>query len=393
MALLLGVERVRASARESFSNTISKTHLIVGARGSPIQLLLYSVFRMGNATNNISWSTYEKYKSRQEIDWTIPISLGDSHKGFRVVATDENFYQHFRYRGDKEIEISEGKAPIEIFDVAIGADVARKLKYKIGDRVVIAHGVSEGPAVIEHDDKPFTLVGIIQKTGTPVDKSMYITLQGMEAIHMDWADGAPPMPGKEIVASNIDKESISIGQITSFLVRLKSPMAILSLQRQINTDPEEPLMSIIPGVTLDELWSTISYGEDALRVVASFVVLVGLMGMLLTLYTAAAERRREMSILRALGARPRTLVSLMVIESWILGTVGSILGLFAMLGLFFLADVFIAREFGLTLPLGFPSAFEWSLIGGASALSLIIGFVPAWRVYQNSLADGLAARV
>jgi putative ABC transport system permease protein len=393
VALFLGVERVRSGARESFSNTISKTHLIVGARGSPIQLLLYSVFRMGNATNNIDWKTYQKYASRPDVEWTIPISLGDSHMGFRVVATDHNFYEHYRFRGTESIAFAEGKAPNDVFEVAIGAEAARELKYKIGDAVVVTHGVTDGPGIINHSDKPFTLVGILDRTGTPADRSVYITLEGMEAIHMDWGDGAPPMPGQEIKASTIHKEDVRIGQITSFLMRLKSFPTILTLQREINNDTSEPLMSIIPGVTLDELWRTISYGEDALRVVSGFVVIVGLLGMLVTLYTSVNERRREMSILRAIGARPRTLITLLVTESWLLGSAGALVGTGFMYIFFILIQPYVAREFGLMLPVKILSELEFVMLGGVSLLSMLVGFVPAWRAYRNSLADGLVARV
>ena len=365
----------------------------MGARGSPIQLLLYSVFRMGNATNNISYSVFEKYAKRPDIEWTIPISLGDSHRGFRVVATNTDFYEHYRFRGSERIALAEGRSPEGVFDVAIGAEAARELHYRIGDRVVVTHGVSEGLGILNHDDKPFAVVGILERTGTPVDRGVYITLQGMEAIHMDWEGGAPPLPGQGTPASRIRKEDIHVGQITSFLVRLKSFPSILSVQREVNDDTDEPLMAIIPGVTLDELWRTISYGEDALRVVSGFVVGVGLLGMLVTLYSSVNERRREMAILRAVGAHPRTLVGLLVTESWLLGTLGAILGAgFMYLG-FLAARPYVARNFGLMLPVEAPSGVEWILLGAVSVLALVVGFLPAWRAYRNSLSDGLVIRM
>lgn len=393
VALLLGVERVRLGARESFSNTISQTHLIVGARGGAVQLLLYTVFRLGNATNNVSYESYQKYANHPAVQWTIPFSLGDSYRGFRVVGTNENFYKHFRYRGDRGIALAEGAAPQGIFDVALGSEVARELGHRLGDAIVITHGVTDGPALQTHDDMPFRVVGILAKTGTPVDRSVYISLEGMEALHVDWADGAPPMPGKATPADSLRSEELAPKQITSFLLRLSSFPAILSLQREINVDENEPLMAIIPGVTLDELWRTIAYAEDGLRIVSAFVVLVGLVGMLVTLYASVNERRREMAILRAVGAHPRTLVALLVFESWLLGTVGALLGVLGMYGSFLAVRPTVESEFGILLPVQAISGPEFVLLGVVSAAAFLIGLVPALRAYRNSLADGLVVRI
>jgi putative ABC transport system permease protein len=392
VALLLSVERVRAGARDGFSNTISRTDLIVGARGGPVQLLLYSVFRMGNATNNISWESYSRYANHPAVQWTIPMSLGDSHRGFRVVATSGAFYEHYRFRGDRSIAFASGQVPVGVFDVALGADVARELGYGLGERIIVSHGTEE-VAFYKHDDKPFAIVGILEKTGTPVDRSVYVTLEGMEAIHADWTDGAPPAPGQATPASAMSAEQLQPKVITAFLVGLKSRAAVLSFQREVNVDESEPLMGIIPGVTLNELWRTIAYAEDGLRVVSAFVVLVGLLGMLVTLYTAVNERRREMAILRAVGARPRTLVGLLVMESWALGTAGALAGIGLMYAVFLIVRPYVEREFGLLLPLSALSPYEWAIVGGVSALALVVGFVPALRAYRNSLADGLVTRI
>jgi putative ABC transport system permease protein len=152
-------------------------------------------------------------------------------------------------------------------------------------------------------------------------------------------------------------------------------------------------MAIIPGVTLDELWRTIAYAEDGLRIVSSFVVLVGLVGMLVTLYASVNERRREMAILRAVGAHPRTLVALLVFESWLLGTLGALLGVVGMYASFLAVRPYVEREFGILLPLQSLSAPEFWLLGFVSAAALLIGLVPALRAYRNSLTDGLVIRI
>lgn len=393
VALLIGVENVRVGARESFSNTISQTDLIVGARGGSLQLLLYSVFRIGTATNNISYASYEKWKSHPAVSWTIPYSLGDSHRGFRVVGTTKDFYERYRYRRDRSIKFAAGRAPENVFEAAIGSDVAAKLGYRVDQKVVITHGVGSATGILDHGDKPFTIVGILDRTATPVDRSVYIPLEGISAVHIDWQEGAPPMPGEEVPADKIKKDDLKVENITAFLVRFKTRIATLQLQRDINTYKEEPLQAIIPGVALSELWNTIGYAEDALRVVTFFVLLVGLLGMLVSLYTSLNERRREMAIFRALGAGPAKIISLLVFESAILSFVGCVLGLAIVYGLSFTFQPIVEREFGLYLPIQAPTDIAWYYLGGVMVAGLLIGFVPAWKAYRNTLSDGLSVRL
>jgi putative ABC transport system permease protein len=393
VALLVGVEHVRIGARDSFSNTISQTDLIVGARGGSLQLLLYAVFHIGSATNNVSYESYEHFRNHPAVAWTIPYSLGDSHRGFRVVGTTEDFYTHYRYRHDHKIEVSEGHSPDGVFDVVLGSDVARTLKYKVGDPIVVTHGISEGRGLLQHDDKPFHVVGILARTATPVDRSLYVTLYGIEAMHMDWADGGPPMPGEETPVSRIKKEDLKLKQITAFLLRSKSRIDTLRLQREINTFEGEPLMSIIPGAALAELWNTIGYAEEALTVITFFVLVVGLMGMLVSLYTSLNERRREMAILRALGAGPRKVIFLLVLESFLLSLAGTVLGFATVYAGAFLTQPIIERRFGLFIPITAPTTTGYVYLCTVIVAGLLIGFVPAVKAYRNALADGLSIRV
>jgi putative ABC transport system permease protein len=393
VALLVGVEHVRIGARDSFSNTISQTDLIVGARGGSLQLLLYSVFHIGSATNNVSYASYEHFRNHPAVEWTIPYSLGDSHRGFRVVGTTEDFYTHYRYRHDHKIEVSEGHSPDGVFDVVLGSDVAKTLKYKVGDPIIVTHGISEGRGLLQHDDKPFRVVGILARTATPVDRSLYVTLYGIEAMHMDWADGGPPLPGEETPASKVKKEDLKIKQITAFLLRSKSRIDTLRLQREINTFEDEPLMSIIPGVALAELWNTIGYAEEALTVVTFFVLVVGLLGMLVSLYTSLNERRREMAILRALGAGPRKVIFLLVLESFLLSLAGTVLGFATVYAGAFLTQPIIERRFGLFIPITAPTTTGYVYLCTVIVAGLLIGFVPAVKAYRNALADGLSIRV
>lgn len=391
--LFLGIDRIRQGAKESFSNTISKTDLVVGARGSGLQLLLYTVFHMGNATNNISWSTYEQIKNNPDVKWTIPFSLGDSYHGFRVVATDQNLYEHYRFFGDKKIELTEGKIPNEIFDVALGSEMAKKERLKIGDKISLTHGVSDGPGIIIHKDKPFTIVSILKETGTPLDRAAYITLEGMEAIHIDWTNGAPPVPGKEVTQNQIKKENIKVGQMTSFLLGAQTRISALSLQREINNYKKEAIMAVIPGVALSQLWETVGYAETALQIISAFVVAIGLIGMMVAIYTSLETRRREMSILRAVGAGSKTIVFLLLSESFIISILGCILGYIFCYGAIIVARPFLLNEFGLLIPMISLQVYEYYYLIIVVLFSCIIGIVPAIKAYKNSLNDGLSIRI
>jgi putative ABC transport system permease protein len=392
VALLVSVERVRQGARESFSGTISQTDLIVGARGGQLQLLLYSVFRIGNATNNVSFESFEEIRGNPNVAWTIPYSLGDSHRGFRVVGTDESFYAHYRFRGDQSIELLSGRAATDVFDVTVGSDVAEKLGYREGAKLGLTPGAVESPSAFQHTDTPFTVVGVIKKTNTPIDKSLYVTLQGMEAMHMGWKDGAPSLEGSSHV-SGLRKEEIRIGQITAFLVRAKSRIQVLQLQRLINDFESEPLMAIIPGVALSELWNTVSYAESGLRVVTFFVIAVGLVGMLISLYTALESRRREMAILRAVGAGIGTLAMLLLSEALVLCFLVACLGLGLAYGTLITIRPLVDAELGILLPVTSLSVDEWAYLAAFVFLGAVLGLVPAWRAIRNSLADGLTVRL
>ncbi|MBA2721912.1 MAG: ABC transporter permease, partial [Methylibium sp.] len=244
--LLLGIERIRTDVRENFSQSVSGTDLIVGARTGPVQLLLYSVFRIGSATNSIGWSSVQAIARHKAVAWTVPISLGDSHRGFAVVGTSRDYFEHFRHGNREPLVLAQGRPFESVFDAVLGADVARRLGYVLGERLVLSHG-DGAMAANDHADKPFTVVGILQRTGTPVDRSVHIGLDGMQAIHLDWMAGAP-LPGLSVPADQVSRHDLTPRSVTALLVGLKSRAAVFSVQREVAGFEAEPLMAILPGV-------------------------------------------------------------------------------------------------------------------------------------------------
>ncbi|HBF99487.1 MAG TPA: peptide ABC transporter permease [Alphaproteobacteria bacterium] len=393
VSLLLGVEKLRVSARDSFASTISGTDLIVGARAGDIQLLLYAVFRIGDATNNIGWDSYQEIAARPEIDWIVPLSLGDSHRGFRVVGTEAAFFSHYRYRQDKGLEFTAGGPFSDMFDAVIGAEVAAALGYKQGSMITLTHGTGELTGA-DHDNLPFRISGILKPTGTPVDRAIHVGLPAIEAIHLDWRSGSR-IPGLSITEEKVramTPASLQPRAITAALVGLKSPIQTFRFQRYVNGYRAEPLTAILPGVALSRLWALIGIGERALAAVAILVVLTALLGLVTTIYATLNERRREMAILRANGASPYHIVLLLVTESAILTFSGAVLGTLILYGLILMLSAAFEAGFGLQLTPTPPSAREWLFFLLVQGAGLLAGLIPALRAYRHSLADGMTIR-
>ncbi|WP_416427106.1 ABC transporter permease [Pseudomonas sp. App30] len=390
VCLLLAVERVRTEARTSFASTISGTDLIVGARSGSVNLLLYSVFRIGNATNNIRWDSFQHYAHDPRVKWAIPMSLGDSHRGYRVLGTDQSYFEHYQYGHHQPLEMAAGRFfASDPFEVVLGAEVADALHYKLGDSLVLAHGTA-AISLVKHDDKPFTVVGILKRTGTPVDRTLHISLGGMEAIHIDWHNGVPARGAGRISADQARNMDLTPTAITAVMLGLNNKISTFALQREINDFVGEPLLAILPGVALQELWGLMGTAEKALFVVSLFVVLTGLIGMLTAILTSLNERRREMAILRSVGARPWHIASLLILEAFSLALCGIVAGVALLYAGIAAAQGYVQANYGLYLPLSAPTAYEWSLLGIILAAALVMGAVPAWRAYRQSLADGLS---
>ena len=392
VALLLGVQKLRTAARDGFANTVSGVDLIVGARSGQINLLLYSVFRVGDATANVSWDTYQKVARRSDVAWTIPLSLGDSHRGYRVLGTNLDYFRHYRFAGGRELTFEAGKPFADLYDAVLGAEVARALGYKVGDPVVIAHGLGN-VSFAQHEDKPFRIVGILARTGTPVDRTVHVSLEAITAIHVDWQSGMRALPGGRVDAEAARAMDLTPDSITAFMVGMQNRVMTFGLQRAVNEYRQEALLAIMPGVALTQLWNLVGIADTALMIVAAFVVLAGLLGMLTAILTSLNERRREMAILRSVGARPRHVFTLLVTEAGLLAVGGVAAGVALCYGLMYAAKPLLERRFGLFLEPGGLTGYDIGLLAAIVVAALVMGALPAWRAYRNTLADGLTPRV
>jgi len=365
--------------------------VIIGARSGGIQLLLYSVFRIGNATNNMTWRSYEDIRRRPEVDWIIPLSLGDSHRGFRVLGTTQEYFDRYKHGQEgHNLAFNSGHQFDDLFDAVIGADVAEALGYKVGDGIVVAHGVAR-VNMQKHDDKPFRVSGILAKTGTPVDRTVHVSLEAIEAIHIDWQGGMRRMD-RTATADEVRSMKLRPKAITAAMVGLKSKLAIFKLQRYVNTYRSEALSAILPGATLYELWSLVGTAETALMAVSVMVVITAILGMVTMILATLNERRREIAILRSVGAGPRTVVGLLISEAGILTLAGVILGILSTYILLLALQPSIESGYGIYIAISPLSWAEFGVLAMIVAGGVLAGLLPALRAYQYSLADGMTVR-
>lgn len=386
VVLAIGINHIRLEVKQSFNKTLSGTDLIVGSRSSSVNLLLYSVFRIGNATSNMSWEAVQQLAKHRDVEWLIPISLGDSHRGYRVLGTTEDYFLHYQFGDSYNLAFSSGSAFHEIYDVVIGSAVARNLGYKIGDEIILSHG-SGKVNIHHHDDKPFRIVGVLRATGTPIDSSIHVSLMAIEAIHVDWKAGVS-LPHK-VSASDALHHDLTPDSVTAVLVGLKSRSASFKVQRQINQYTKEPLMAILPGIALAELWQMLNMVEATLQLIAIMVLVASFLGMTASLLATLGERQRELAILRSLGASPWYLFLLIQVEVFLLACIGLAGGLGVLNAGLYMAQPILVDQFGLLIGVNL-----WNWAVGKFALmmlgvSLLLGLIPAGISIRRSLSSGL----
>lgn len=395
VALFAATEQVRSGARSGFEGAIRGVDLVVGARTGPVNLILYSVFRIGSPTSNMTMKSYERFAAHPAVQWSIPMSLGDSFRGFRVAGTTPAFYERYRFGDDRQIQFKEGNGPQKLFDAVIGADVADRLGLNSGRKIVLTHGISQSAGILDHEELPFLIAGVIQRTGTPVDRTVFISLEALEAIHLDWYSGAPPAEGEETPREKIEemyrKGELKPKQITAFYIRTKNRFEVLRLQREIQDYRDEALTAALPGVALQELWQSVSILETALRIMSLFIVAGGLSGMMLSLFMLLDRRRKEMAVLRALGAGPGLLAMLMIAEAALLSATGATLGLLvSRITLSLLAEPF-GMQTGFFVRIVPPGTIELLTIPIVTVLGMLAGLFPAMQAVRRSMQDGLYA--
>ena len=362
--LLLSLDHSKHAMRKSFNGTISGVDLIVGPRTSDVNLLLSTVFRIGVPTHNMSWTSYRNLAQNRDVAWAIPIALGDSHRGYRVVGTEKAFFDYYRYAQSRQLGFTQGRAFEQPYDVVLGAQVANQLGYTLQREITIAHGIAQA-SFQRHDRFPFKVVGILAATGTPVDNALYVTLGDLEAIHGDSESKRTP------------------DSITAAFIGLKSKLATFKIQRQIKESVTEPLTAIIPGVALTQLWQITRGIENSLQIISLLVLACALLGLAAVLLATVRERNPELKVLRSLGARPWQIILLVQMEAVLVTLLSFVLAIISLWGITVISSDWVMVEYGVDIGGWKPNTntLYWAsiVIGGASVLATL----PALACYRR----------
>ena len=410
--VLLGVEHVRQEAKSGFASTVSGVDLIVGARTGEINLLLLSIFRIGNATTNVEWETVEEIENLERVAWSVPITLGDSHKNFRVVGTTQDFFERYQYGRKQPLVFEKGSEFEALQDVVLGSRAATELDYRLGDSLVLSHGMAD-TSFTHHDELPFNVVGILERSGTPIDNALFVSLEAIEAIHDD-ENGGSHEEHDEGHEDHDEHESHDdhdehdaheheeghngheghdeheghnhgpIGTVTALLVGLESPAFALQVQRAINEYQGEALLAILPGVALAQLWALLGGIEGTLRGISILVFISSIFGLNAMLLASMRERRREVFVLRSIGAPSSFVLALLLLESLLIVTVGIAAAVIALFGAIAAVNGFLADQIGVTLSMAIFSEASLIAIGLIYISSILLSLLPAMQAYRAS---------
>jgi putative ABC transport system permease protein len=384
ISLYLSIDTLRTGAKKSFFGNVKTGDLILGSRSGEIQLLLYSLFQIGNPTNNISWDSYKEISKNPDIEWMVPISLGDSHKQFRVMGTSKAYFERYEYRNAKKLAFQNGSVFTDLFDVVIGSDVAKKLNYNLNDNIVIAHGISSKSL---HDEFPFKVKGILKKTGTSVDRLVLVSLEALEVIHKDWKAGIKIPNAKK--SNNNNYNDLEPKEITAAIIKIKSPIKIFQIQRQINKYEFEPLQAIIPGISLSKLWQIVSVTENIMLLISVMVIISSFIGMTAILYSTLNGRRKEMALLRIVGASPYTIFTLMITEALIIAISSIFISICLIQVLALIFFPILDQNFGLYLESKFLSVKDLLFLLSVLFLSVIVSIFPSLKASKDSINEGI----
>ena len=458
--VLLGVEHVRQEARSGFASTVSGVDLIVGARTGEINLLLLSIFRIGTATANVSWESVEQLDQQRKVDWTVPISLGDSHRNFRVIGTTQAFFSRYKYGAKQPLVFEQGQPFEAVAEVVLGARVARELGYQLGDSLVLSHGMAD-TSFTHHDQLPFAVSGVLAGTGTPIDNALFVGLEAIDAMHSDGGSEnhqAPEAPeahdaherheeheeheGHEEHDAHEDHDAHEgrdehevheehvvhedhdaheghdahedhdtheehealddheehheahdhppIGTVTAVLVGLSSPITTLQVKRWVDEYEGEALLAILPGVALTQLWELVGNVESVLLGISVLILVSSLLGLNAMLLASMRERRREIEVLRSIGAPSSFILSLLMIESLLIVSVGVVLAVGTLLASITAANTLFAETFGLMISSQILNPSNVTALGLIYLTAVIVTLLPALQAYRVSRSVGAA---
>lgn len=347
--------------------------LVVGAKGSPMQIILSSIYHLDVPTGNIPYTVAQELARHRAVKQAIPLALGDSYRGYRIVGTTEDFVaQH----GGAIAAGRLWQAPLE---AVVGAELADRLQLRVGSTFAGAHGLGDGGA--EHETHHYKVVGVLQATGGVLDRLIVTGVESVWAMHADHHDIKDVM---NIARHLPDAEK----EYTALLIRYSSPLAAAMLPRYVNNN--SALQAASPAYETARLFSIIGVGVDVLRGFAIVLMLSAGLTLFVALYGALEDRRYDLAIMRTLGARPRHLLALMLLEAFVLTAAGAILGLLLGHGFTELLASALRQAQQVSISGRVWMWEELGVVAGALAVGIAAAALPAWRAYRTDIAGTLA---
>lgn len=395
VALVIAILVIKQESEDAFNQTATGYELIVGPKGSPLQVTLNTIYHIGLPVNNMPYRTYDLISKDRRVKLAIPYVMGDNYKNFRIIGTSEKFFTEFEYQKGKRYSFQTGRQFENENEAVIGNDVAEKTGMKIGDTFIGSHGVEAYEYAEEHDEHKFTVTGILNKTFTPNDKVIFIPMESVWEMHYHGEEESTIdtiHSGHEHGEVHKHEFPEERKTITSILVSLKSPVYFDLLRRQINDDKFEGInaQAIIPVLEIMQLFEIIGNINSVLLIVAYMVIIVAVISILVSIYNTINERKRDIAIMRALGASRGKIFGMIILEGLFISFIGAILGVFAgHLAVYVFSPLISAKTGILITGLTF-NIFELYLVLGTIILSVLVSILPAVKAYRTDVAKNLS---
>ncbi len=357
---------------KAFDKDLAGIDVVVGAKGSPMQLILSGVFHIDVPPGNIPLKAVNALKLRPMVASVIPISLGDNFRGFRIVGTSHDYIGHYG------ATLAQGGLWNTSMQVVVGATVARKLSIQLGQSFVGSHGLGAGGHL--HGDNPYTVVGILKPSGTVLDQLIVTDTSSVWKVHEDY--------------TAVDDEDRKImeaeREVTMALIQYKTPLAAMSFPRYINTSTE--MQAAAPALEITRLLSMLGIGTDVLRAFAGVLLLTAGLSVFIALWSAVRERRSDLALLRMLGAPPAKIAALLMGEALWLGILSALIGVAGGQALTALIAWMLQLDNSLLIGgLVWPVEL-WAVPALACGISLAAAILPAWGAYRVSVLELLQSR-
>lgn len=388
MALLLAVDRIQQATKNGFNQSLSGVDLVLGPGGSGLELVLYTVFHLGKPTNNITTETVSDITDDPMVEWAVPIALGDNHRGYRVISTTDEYFDRVKFGGDQPLVFAQGAPFSDLNETVIGSEVAEALGYTLDTSIFVTHGSQMIGKL--HDDFSFKITGILESTGTPIDRAVFVSLEGYELVHLGWQNGSKTVSLQNLDINAIPKERLYPKTVTAVYLGLTSKLSLFKFIRAVRDYPEEAISAVIPGVALAELWSIVGIVDSVFQLLNWLIIGISIVGMVTMIITGLDSRTRELTILRALGLSPPKLAGLVLLETIIISLTAVLSAIVLVWFLTVAAADLLNQWAGVRIELTWLAIDELSTIMIIVLAGVCASLIPAGMVYRRSLHKGFS---